>query len=191
LAKYFGVEFSPLPPEEVREVPGATSGVLARITIKSGLPQGALRQTITLTTNLADRATIALPIQGNVVSAINLFGPGWDSETKVLDIGTVSHKEGGKRNLTILVRGSRAQSVQFEVLETQPSTLSAVLATPQFLRGASAMQTTLTVQIPPNSPPGRFVGTPDSPFGRIRIRTTHPEIPELLVFVSFVIESTP
>ena len=49
-AGYFDVHFTPLPAEELKEEPGSRSGVLGRITIKSGLPLGAVRQTIKVAT---------------------------------------------------------------------------------------------------------------------------------------------
>mgnify|MGYP001016217990 CR=1 FL=1 len=189
LAKFFALDFAPLGVEDLAEAAGATSGVRVQITVKSGLPQGPLQQTITLRTNVAERPTVDIPIQGVVVSEISLFGPGWDAQASVLRIGSVSREQGAKRNLTILVRGRHTESVRFEIVESEPKFLHAEMASTQLLRGATASHTTLNIQIAPNSPPGRFMGTAGSPPGRIRIKTTHPDIPELIVSVVFVIEN--
>lgn len=190
LAHFFEVHETPLGAEDLKAMPGATSGVQVRISVKSGLPQGPLRQTITFRTNLAERPTIELPIQGDVVSDISLFGPGWDGKSERLRLGTVSRAAGVKRNLTILVRGPHTKQVRLEVVETYPESLHAQISAPKFLRGDSASQSTLSVEVAPNSPPGRYLGTAGTSMGRIRIKTTHPDIPELLISVPFVIEGS-
>ena len=57
-------------PEDLKDEPLAKSGVLVRVTVKPGLPQGPIRQKLVVQTNLASPAELTLPIQGTVGSEI-------------------------------------------------------------------------------------------------------------------------
>ena len=101
LERFFQVEESPLADFDLPKETGATSGVLVRVTAKSGLPLGAFQQTITLKTNLAEDPEVDLPVFGSV-GEVSLVGPGWNSGKGLLDIGTVDGRNGTQRRLIVL-----------------------------------------------------------------------------------------
>ncbi len=85
-AKYFDVKLEPLPAAEIRQEHHAHSGVLVRVAVKPGLPQGPFQQTILLRTNLKSVPEVTIPIRGAVASQIAIAGPGWDADRGLLDL---------------------------------------------------------------------------------------------------------
>ncbi len=89
LERFFQVDDVPLPADELRKKKGVTSGVLVRVTVKPGLPLGRFPPTILLNTNLTEDSEVDLSLSGSV-GDVFLVGPGWSSETGVLDIGAAT-----------------------------------------------------------------------------------------------------
>ena len=124
LAKFFDVAFTPLTPGQLKEEEDAQSGFHMRIAVKSGLPLGPFRQTITVKTNIEKRPTLEVPVQGLVTGDISIVGPQWNAERGLLSLDSVSSQEGVQWRLTILtpwtasqggevpVRPSRARAAQ-------------------------------------------------------------------------------
>lgn len=104
-ARYFEVVHQPLSPSELREEPGARSGVLLRVTVKPGLPEKAFQQTILIRTNLESNPAFALPISGAVGGDISVAGPGWDALKGELTFEATGAQQGAQRRLTLSVRG--------------------------------------------------------------------------------------
>lgn len=65
-AHFFDVEFQPIVGEQLASDPHAQSGVLVRVRVKPGLPQGWFQQTMLLRTNLEFAPRITVPIKGIV-----------------------------------------------------------------------------------------------------------------------------
>ena len=118
-ANRFAISVEPLTPAQLREQADARSGVVLRITAKSGLPLGAIRQTITLRTNLPGHPTIDVPVEGTVIGDISIFGLGWDGDRQVLNLGMVGPL-GIQRTLIIVTRGPHRKEVKFKLLHATP-----------------------------------------------------------------------
>jgi hypothetical protein len=187
-ADRFSVAFHPLPLAEIRERPDAQSGFRVEITAKSGLPLGAIRQTIRLKTSYRDRPPIDVPVEGMVTSDISVFGDGWNAETNVLNLGTISGRTGVKQNVVIVARGPRSKQVNFKLVEAGPRLLKVQLGKTLRMKDRPVAQAILTVEVPPNTPPANFIGSGDASMGRIVIETNHPEVPRLRILVSFLVE---
>lgn len=187
-AGQFTVQVEPLPEGEIRERPDARSGFLIGIKVKSGLPLGAIRQTIRLKTNYRDRPPVEIPIEGLVTSDLAVFADGWNRETNVLHLGTVTGRRGVRQNVVILARGQLARQVDFKLVEVRPELLHVSLGQTIHTKDRPVAQTTLTIEIPPNTPAANFIGTAEAPMGEIVIATNHPEVPELKINVSFLVE---
>jgi hypothetical protein len=187
-ADWFSAVFSPLSSEEIREKADARSGVRVQIKVKSGLPLGAIRQTIKLTTNYRDRPPVEIPIEGMVTSDISLFGEGWNAETNVLSLGTINGRTGRRKNVVIVARGPRSKLVDFRLVEARPRLLKVELGKTLRMKDRPVAQAVLSVEVPPNTPAANFIGSGDAPMGQIVIETNHPQVPRLRISVSFLIE---
>lgn len=208
-AEHFEVTFEPLPADQLQqeseagdtsgkeeEKKGETgktktpqSGYLLTITVKPGLPLGVFRQTILVKTNLESIPTVKVPVMGTVVGDISIYGRGWDAENSLLTLGTISRQEGALGRLLLVTRGPLSKEVQFELVRADPEDLLQVdqqrLQEATAIGSGTATQTPLIIRIPKGSRRANYLGPQ---FGEIRIKTNHPEIPELRIHVRFAVE---
>jgi len=187
-AEQFEVRFEPLPSDQVEEELDAKSGYSVEITVKSGLPLGAFRQKILLRTNLEDSPTVEIPVKGVVGSEISIVGPGWDEETGILTLGSVNSRVGIERTLIIRVGGPHRKEVNFELIESVPDLLRVKPGKLRELNNGRVTLTPLTIQIPKGARPANYLGSEQGEFGRITLKTNHPQAPELRILVRFAVE---
>jgi hypothetical protein len=186
-ADKFVVNLEPLSPERVREEADARSGVLLRITAKSGLPLGPIRQTITLQTDLSECPTIEVPIEGVVTGDISIFGMGWDGDRQVLKLGVVG-QQGIQRTLIILTRGPHRREVNFRLAQVVPPLLDVKLEPPVESNQGAATRAELTIRVPAGMRGMNFMGPRREGMGTITIETGHPQVPTLRIYVGFAVE---
>ena len=186
-ADKFVVSVEPLTSNQLREEADARSGVLLRITAKSGLPLGAIRQTITLETNLAEYPTIEVPIEGTVTGDISIFGLGWDGDSQVLNMGVVG-QQGIQRTLIIVTRGPHRKEVNFKLAQVTPPLLDVKLEQPVAINRGAATRTELTIRVPPGTRAMNFLGPKRDGMGTITIETGQPQVPALRIYVAFTVE---
>jgi CTP:molybdopterin cytidylyltransferase MocA len=168
--------------------PAAKSGLSVAVTIKPGLPLGPIRQKIRLVTNLPRASVLEVPIEGAIQSDISVVGPGWKSEQGVLSLGTVSHTQGIKRTLMLLVHGPHRQDVRFSVGKVVPSLLRVQIGESRQIGSGAVVQVPLEIEIPPGSPPVSYLSASQSKLAEIVLETTHPEAKQLRLWVQFAIE---
>ena len=185
-APYFDVTRQPLSAAELKEEPTARSGVLVKVTLKAGLPQGPIHQKLVLQTNTASSPTLS--IEGAIGSEIAVVGHGWDPDTGILHLGEVSRNLGAQRRLMLVVRGPMRKQVTFKPLSVAPDVLRVSLGRPGEINHGAVVQVPLTVDIPPGSPPVNRLGTEQGKLGEIILETTHPQVPKLKILVRFAIE---
>ena len=152
LEKFFQVDYVPLSADELRKQKGVTSGVLVRVTVKPGLPLGRFQQRILLSTNLTDDPEVDLPLFG-AVGEVSLVGPGWSSETGVLDIGAVDGRSVTQRKLIVLARGPNAKEMKFKVASVEPDFLKVKLGKTTVTDTGKLSQTELLIEIPASKDP--------------------------------------
>lgn len=188
-APYFHVECGdPLTPEQLAEQPDAVSGYLVRVTLKPGLPLGIFRQKILLETNLASVKSVAIPVQGTVTGDIKIAGRDWNSEARLLRLGTVNSQEGALRKLYLFARGRHCQKVHFEIDQVRPADLLHVKLGRRTENNRNSIQTTLLIEIPKGSPPANLISSQRDKLGLIVVKTGHPETPKLTIYVSFAVK---
>ncbi len=190
IAEHFDVAFPfpPLPPDQVAEEPEARNGYLLKVTVKPGLPLGTFRQRIQIRTNLAAAQEVGVPIVGTVVGDISVAGPGWNDRLSLLTIGTVSSEKGAERRLMLIVRGPYRKEVKFEPVEVFPDLLQVTVGQSTESKSGAVTLVPLIIQIPKGSPPANHLGSKQGKAGRFLIRTNHPKVPQLQVFVRFAVK---
>ncbi len=186
-AKFFSVETEPMPEDEITKGE-ATSGVKVRLTVAPGLPVGAVRQTLQLTTNLHGSATIDVPIRGRVDGDLSIIGAGWDADRGLLSLGTVKSETGARQKVFILIHGPLRREVKLSVGERTPGWLQAELAEPQEVSQGAVIKVPLTVIIPPGTRPVNHSGSIQGPFAELVIDTTHPKARQLKLNLQFFVE---
>jgi hypothetical protein len=186
----FEVSWQPASDDEVKEELDATGGFEAEVTVKPGLPPGPFRQTIFLDTNVKDHPALELEVRGRVGGEISVVGAGWNEENNVLNIGTISGRDGAERTLLIVVRGERRKEVKFKLAEVVPDLMEvdeAALGQITELTGGAVTQAVLRIRVPPGTGPANHLGSEQGRLGRITIETNHPDVPRLNVYVRFAV----
>jgi hypothetical protein len=183
----FDIKIEDVPREQLPN-PKARDGVKITLTTKPGLPVGRFDQSLTLHTNLKDDEVIHVPVLGRLVGDITVHGTsGWLSEQDVLLLGQVKSSEGRKAHLNIVARGENAGDLKFEVGSVEPTELKATLGTPQKLKD-TLLHVPLEIEVPPGTRPMVRLDTSQGEAAKILIKTTHPEMKELVVYVRFAVE---
>ena len=191
-AKYFSVETKPMSPEMIKENPEATSGILATVAIKPGLPLGTFHQTVDLKLSLKDNPVVSLPIEGSIVSDLHVVGRGWDDDHSLLTFETVNGEEGAKAHLFILAGGPYRKQIHPKVVSVTPDVtpplLKVTLGEPTESEGSDQTRIPLTIEIPPGSRPAIHLGGAEGKLGEITIETGHPEAPTMKIRVRFAVK---
>lgn len=187
-AEFFDLELEPLAPEDL-QIEGAKSGYRVRLTVKPGLRQGAIQQTIALATNLKNMPTIEIPVYGMVDSDFAIIGGrGWDSATRKVAIGRVPRETGTTRKLTIYVRGPLRDEVELKPPVVTPEDVIVTLGEPKGKGEAKSVQYPLTIEIPKGAPVMNRLGNDQGDLGLITIETTHPDVAKLEIHLQFATE---
>jgi hypothetical protein len=190
-AEFFDARIDPLSPEEAAKEE-AKSGYRVLVTLKPGLPVGPFRQTIRVKLQLGDgkESELSVPIQGSVVSDLTIVGRGWRGEAGVLTLGAVSASKGVSHPLTLLVRGEHRQQVEVEPLRSDPPWLKITAGKNTALNDA-LNQIPLTVEVPPDSPTGAFLGNDQSGYAEIILGVKNqPDVKEMKLHVKLVVGNT-
>lgn len=192
-ADYFQVAWEPIGRDQLAGLPGARSGVCLRVTIKPGLFEGPFQQTIRLRTNVPSKPVLPIPVEGQVVSELAVIGPGWDSDSRSLVLGTVSGAEGAERRVWLVARGPHRHEVRFEVAEVVPDALQVAILADEArpVNQGRSIHTPLVVRIAPGTRAMNHLGSAQGGPGRIVLRTNHPKLPELRIDVRFAVVSDP
>jgi hypothetical protein len=189
LAKFFEVHLEPLAKADLPPRGEVRSGILLKLDVKPGLPQGAFQQTILLRTNLESEPAMSVAVKGTVGSDISVAGDGWNAELGVLSFGIVNSQSGAQRRLILIGRGPHCKELKFKPLEIVPDVLKVTVGETTSLGSeGAATQTPLTVQIPKGSRPANHWGSDQGKLGQIVLETNHPRMPRLRILVRFLIE---
>ena len=191
LDEFFQVDYVPLAADELRNHKGVTSGVLVRVTVKPGLPLGSFQQRIVLNTNLSGLPEIELPVFGSVGDVV-LVGPGWNSETGLLDIGELDGRSVTQRKLVILARGSNAKDMKFKVASVEPDYLDVKLGKTTVGDTDALSKTELLIEIPESKnlkqkASVNYSGGKDGKFAEIVLETIQPPIRSFRIRVRFAV----
>ena len=191
LEKLFQVDDVPLEADELRKYKGVTSGILVRVTVKPGLPLGRFQQRITVVTNLTMDSEVELPLFGSV-GEVSLVGAGWNSETGVLDIGTVDGRSVTQRKLIVLARGPDAKEMKFRVASVEPDFLKVKLGKTTVDDTGTLSQTELLIEFPESKSlgkraPANYLGGEKGKPGEILLETIHPPVHSLWIRVRFAV----
>ncbi len=187
---YLSAEIERVDPTELPD-PEALSGVRLRVTVKPDMPPGRFDQWVAVETNLQDASGLEIPVTGRVKGGVSIMGRNWNDDQQVLRMGTVSSSEGGKAELHIIARDEVAEAIEagaeFELESCDPSELQVTIGTPNWLN-AELVSTPLTIAVPPGTPPMVRLNTSQGDEGRIVLRSTLPDVPQLTIHVRFAVQ---
>jgi len=183
-AAHFDVQTELVSAAKAREL-GAEAAVLVTVRLKPGLPFGPFRQTIRFTTNLNDVPEVNIPIEGMIASDVSLLrmASDFDVRTNILKLGRSTNGRALQARMMLRVKGPIRKDVELSIGHVEPTQLKASLEKRPATEKVESVF--LTIEVPPNSPPGTFRG---DRMGRVVIKTTHPQVKEIPIDVQFSVE---
>jgi hypothetical protein len=184
-AEFFSAEFRPLTSDEVAVESGARSGVEATIHVKSGLPLGAIGQSIRLTTNLPNTVPMNVAIEGRVVGDIMIVGAGAVSDQNMIRLGDISSAAGKTGKYHLLVKGPHREDTTLKITAVEPAAGMQAVLGEALTDNPQVTRYPLTITIPVGAKPVSLQGLKPGEAGVIRIATTHPQIPEFVIIVRY------
>ncbi|MHB0955265.1 MAG: DUF1573 domain-containing protein [Pirellulaceae bacterium] len=189
-ADYFAVSYEPLAIEEVKKEKGATCGVLAKVTLKPGLPVGPLNQTISIRANVEKETVVEIPIRGITLSDIRIASlPNFDSNRNLLSFGALQPADAAKAVLQLYVTGPHRHETHLSVGQVDPSDrLKVEIGPPRELNNGKAIQFLVTIEIPAGGTPINRMGSDQAKWGRVVLETTHPQTKQVPIRVKFAVE---
>jgi hypothetical protein len=194
VAKLFDLEITPVEKSELGAIPNAVSGVKVTATYHAGKSIGPFFSWLTLETNLEKAEKLTVPLVGNVVGDISVFGSGWVASQGVLNMASVSGKEGKSVRLILAIRGDHASTTNIEVASVDPPELKVSLGEPREIR-EQLVHVPLVVEIPAGTRPMVRIAKPSGEEaethkgdGVIVLKTTHPDTSEVRLLVRFSVE---
>lgn len=187
---FFDVQFRPPAAEEAKEA-FSRSTLMARITLKPGLPLGPFQQTLELTTNMAPAVPpFQIPIKGNVVGDILVFGPGVRTDARTVTLGVIPYGRGATRTVTVSIKGPHRHETTLSVKELLPSYVKVQVAEPDDSK-PNVRLCPVTIEIPKDAPLDNLGGGGEGGrTGRIVLETTHPTIQQIELTVFYVVRNS-
>jgi hypothetical protein len=186
ISKFFDVSVEPLKPAELPN-PKAKAGVRVRVTTKPGLRLGRFDQWLAVTTNIPDAEQIKIPVVGRVVGNISIHGRMWNEDQGVLRLGRVKSSEGVQSPLNVVIRGEGADKVTLSIASVDPPELMAKLGEPKKVKD-TLIHVPLLIELPPGTPPMARLDIDQHDEARVVLKTNHPDVPEMVLGVRFVVE---
>lgn len=181
--RFFKIATEPLPEGVLEAEKGATGGVRLSIDVLPDAEIGNLKQTARMLLKTSEELTVDVPIEASVAGAITVAGTAWDAGRKVLGLGVVPGRTGGRWELFLAARGPHRDSVQPRVVEVIPPSLAVTVGDAAPLGNGNVVRVPITVTIPPGSAAAAHNCTKQAPGGKIVLETGHPESPTLTIKV--------
>ena len=126
------------------------------------------------------------------VGEVTLVGPGWSSETGVLEIGTLDGRSTTLRKLIVLVRGANARQMKFKVTRVDPDFLNVKVGDAKVDDTGMLSQTEVLIEIPDSKALGTkapvdYLGAHHGKLGEILLETISPQPHSLPIRVRFAV----
>jgi len=186
------IEFTTAPiPAGMASDPSAKSGVLVTVQVKPGLPLGRIQRTIRLHVNTGEGDTVEAELIGAVVSDISWLGTshGFRRGSDLLTIGSVPHGAGKDVRMHLVVKGPHRKDVKLEVSKVEPAaSLRATIGKAIELNGGKSVMHPITITIPKDAASVSRLGLTEERRGVLVIKTTHPKVKQMKLFVNFAVE---
>lgn len=158
------------------------------VTLKSGMALGPLSSRLVVDTNIENVTDVDVSVSGTVVGEIQFLpNPSFTPENSVLDFGRVRQDTGATRKMFLSVQGDHRDTLKLEVGEVVPAaSLTVTIGEP--VRQQHRTIYPITCTVPEDAPPAMFPGTSSKNFGKVLLKTNHPDIPQVKLNLRLIVE---
>ncbi len=178
--------------DEVPEFAEARYCVDFTINVAKGIPSGPFSGNM-IFGKKPDKAdgpeeTINFPVQGRSVSPIRVIGgPDYSEEKNIFVLGTAKPEEGLKKSFVLAVKTEEAGDIQLKVAKVIPPAAASVLKITIAEVKVTPKQKmySVTLEIPPGTPPIEFAGAFAKDFAKIVLETNMESAPQFPMYIKF------
>lgn len=188
-ADLYEIAYEPLPEEEIEQEKGVDCGLLAKLTIKPGLPLGPIKQTIRIQTP-EDKKPIEVLVRGQAVSDIVIASSKiFEARVNRVNFGPLKRTESAEAELQLFVRGEHRHETKISVGEVDPADyLKVHVGPPEELNNGRTIRYKVKIEIPAGLEPINCLGGEYGKHGRVVLQTTHPITKEIPISVRFAVD---
>jgi len=190
-ADLFDIEFRPIDPSKLEAEPPAKAALEAVITIKPGLPVGAITQSLLMTAQTDKPVELEMPITGSVVSDISIIGASnFTRDRNLLDLGRVPRDQGKSQTLRILLKGPNRHDAELRIASVDPETaLKVTIGEPnKNLNNGAVYMYPLEIEVPPGAPAFNRLGSVQGKLAKIVIETNLSTAKQVIIYVRVATE---
>jgi hypothetical protein len=168
--------------EEDLEKRGARAGYRIRVRVPPlSQPPGAVRESLTIRTNINRGAAYKVDLTGLWPGPFEITGQHWNPQVYCAEFDQFPAAEGKSTRLQFSVTGVKEE---FRFLEVKSDDDAVEVSLDRSQEPSETRQFfTMTIRVKPGSTPSSHTGSTAS---KVRIRTNHPQTPELAFKVEYV-----
>lgn len=162
---------------------GANDGVELYVTLSPEIPAGPFRGHLSF---FVREREYKIDLRAHRRGSVRFSGTPslvWDKRNELIDLGQFKSKTGKKGTLMLYATGENKDALEVTELKTTPTFMQCSLEKDPGFPAGKTTRYILSVELPPGAPAGGFVR---DQVGRIKIKTKHPEYPEINLRVNFV-----
>ena len=155
------------------------------VTLDKKIPAGPFRGTITFKLKGHPDRDFVINLKGHRDGTVNFQGTGglfYDKRRSLVDLGQFSATEGKTGRIMLYLSGEHREIEATEVA-TVPQFMKCTLKKDPVFKSERKSRYILEFEVPAGSPPG---GHTANNSGKVTLKTTHPEYPEINLKVHFV-----
>ncbi len=189
------ISFEPIEPEVIAEEENAKTGQYMKVKLAPGRKQGVFNQRVVITTSLPDSPKVEIPISGEVVPDIAVYGRGFNEDKSNpllvegdLKLGIIPSDKGRKAELRIVVKGAYKNDVKLSLLSQElRKDLRVQLAEPMPLANGKAVHHNVSIEIPKGAAEASHLGGNRGKPVTLTFGTSHPFLKTVKVNVFYAI----
>ncbi len=164
----------------------ALSAKKFKVIVGKSIPAGAFRGTISFELKDRPEKRYTINLKAHRDGSVKFVGTGglfFNKERQLINLSEFRSKEGRKGLVQLYLSGDIREINALDI-STTPSFLKCTLEKDPGFQSPNKSRYSLKLEIPPDSPPGGYLGEKS---GRVVIKTDHNEYPEIKLRVRFVI----
>ena len=163
----------------------ATSGLKMSVSLDKNIPAGPFRGSIQYQLKDRPEKTYRVELKAHRDGTVKFVGKAgifWDKKRQLADLSQFKSGDGREGEIYLYVSGDQKIEVQ-EISSNLPFLKCTLEKDPAF-KAPTKTRYSLKLTVPPGSPAGGYFGENS---GRVVIKTTHEEYPEIKIRVRFVV----
>lgn len=157
--------------------------------VKPGMPLGPINSRLRVMTDNPGLTDLEVSVTGKVAGDIQLIaGQSFNPDNNILSIGKVDRKVGTSLRMHLAIQGPDRETIVPEIESAIPGDNSLKVTVGKPLDKGSRRLYPIICEVPKDAEPANHPGTNSKNYGKIVIKTNHPHLRQIPIFLRLVIE---